>query len=108
MASHSSIPAWKLPCTDEPERLQSVGSERVRHDRAPLPLLPPMDTLFSHSQRNPRPYLSSENSSVGKTRCREKIRSRDPLIKKEKTARPLVHELQLHHSIKIRLPSLTV
>ena len=31
MASHSSILAWKNPWTVEPGRLQSVGSQRVRH-----------------------------------------------------------------------------
>ena len=32
MAIHSSTIAWKIPWTDEPGRLQSVGSQRVRHD----------------------------------------------------------------------------
>ena len=32
MATHSSILAWKIPWTEEPGRLQSVGSLRVRHD----------------------------------------------------------------------------
>ena len=32
MATHSSILAWKIPWTDEPGRLQSVGSQRVGHD----------------------------------------------------------------------------
>ena len=32
MATHSSIPAWKIPWTEEPGRLQSMGSQRVRHD----------------------------------------------------------------------------
>ena len=32
MAPHSSTPAWKIPCTEEPGRLQSMGSLRVRHD----------------------------------------------------------------------------
>ena len=34
MASHSSILAWKIPWTEEPGRLQSMGSQRVRHDWA--------------------------------------------------------------------------
>ena len=34
MATHSSIPAWIIPWTEEPDRLQSVGSQRVRQDRA--------------------------------------------------------------------------
>ena len=32
MATHSSILAWRIPWTEEPGRLQSSGSQRVRHD----------------------------------------------------------------------------
>ena len=32
MATHSSIVAWKIPWTEEPGRLQSIGSQRVGHD----------------------------------------------------------------------------
>ena len=32
MATHSSILAWKIPRTEKPGRLQSMGSQRVRHD----------------------------------------------------------------------------
>ena len=32
MATHSSILAWRIPWTEEPGRLQSMGSKRVRHD----------------------------------------------------------------------------
>ena len=32
MAPHSSILAWKMPWTEEPGRLQSIGSQRVGHD----------------------------------------------------------------------------
>ena len=32
MVIHSSILAWENPRTEEPGRLQSVGSQRVRHD----------------------------------------------------------------------------
>ena len=32
MATHSSILAWKIPWTEEPGRLQSMGLQRVRHD----------------------------------------------------------------------------
>ena len=33
MATHSSILAWKIPWTEEPGRLQSMGSQRVGHDQ---------------------------------------------------------------------------
>ena len=32
MATHSSILAWRIPWTEEPGRLQSMGLQRVRHD----------------------------------------------------------------------------
>ena len=32
MATHSSILAWKIPWTEEPGWLQSMGSQRARHD----------------------------------------------------------------------------
>ena len=32
MAIHSSTIAWKIPWTEEPGRLQSMGLQRVRHD----------------------------------------------------------------------------
>ena len=32
MATHSSILAWRIPQTEEPGRLQSMGSQRVEHD----------------------------------------------------------------------------
>ena len=32
MKTHSSILAWKIPWTEKPGRLQSMGLQRVRHD----------------------------------------------------------------------------
>ena len=32
MATHSSVLAWRIPRTEEPGGLQSMGSQRVRHD----------------------------------------------------------------------------
>ena len=32
MATHSSIPAWRIPWTEEYGGLQSLGSQRVGHD----------------------------------------------------------------------------
>ena len=34
MATHSSILAWKIPWTEAPSRLQSIESQRLRHDSA--------------------------------------------------------------------------
>ena len=32
MATHSSIPAWEIPWTEEPGGLQYMGSQRAEHD----------------------------------------------------------------------------
>ena len=32
MVTHSSILAWEIPWTEEPGGIQSMGSQRVRHD----------------------------------------------------------------------------
>ena len=36
MATHSSIPAWRIPWAEESGGLQSMGSQRVRHNRSDL------------------------------------------------------------------------
>ena len=41
MVTHSSILAWRIPWTEKPGRLQSLGSQRVRHDSATKPPPPP-------------------------------------------------------------------
>ena len=43
MATHSSILAWRIPGTEEPGGLQSMGSQRVGHDGATKP--PPSGVL---------------------------------------------------------------
>ena len=61
MATHSSILAWRIPWMEDPGRLQSMGSQRVRHDWATLLLWfnlslcfhqSPLDSSLS-SQRRP-------------------------------------------------------
>ena len=32
MAAHSNVLAWRIPWTEEPDGLQSVGSQRVKHE----------------------------------------------------------------------------
>ena len=39
MATHSSILAWRIPWTEEPGGLQSMGLQRVRHDRVTCHLI---------------------------------------------------------------------
>ena len=54
MAPHSSTLAWKIPWTEEPERLQSLELQRVRHDLA---------TEYAHTHPSihaPHPHPVSE------------------------------------------------
>ena len=36
MATHFSIVAWRISWTEEPDRLQSIGSQRAGHDGSGL------------------------------------------------------------------------
>ena len=44
MATHSSVLAWRIPWTEEPGGLQSMGSQRVEHD---LVTKPPTGTVMN-------------------------------------------------------------
>ena len=60
MAPHSSTLAWKIPWTEEPGRLQSMGSLRVRHDWATSL------SLFREGNGNPLQCSCLENPRDGK------------------------------------------
>ena len=64
MAPHSSTLAWKIPWTEEPGRLQSMGSQRVRHDLATSLSL----FTFMHGRRKWQPtpvFLPGESQGRG-------------------------------------------
>ena len=64
MATHSSTLAWKFPWTEEPGRLQSMGSRRVRHDWATSLSL----FIFMHWRRKWQPtpvFLPGEPQGRG-------------------------------------------
>ena len=50
MATHSSILAWRIPWTEEPGGLQSMGSERAGHDlvtkQRNIPVYRPLSSLI--------------------------------------------------------------
>ena len=50
MANHSSILAWKIPWTEKPGRLQSMGLQKVRCDRATEHTQGPGWYLSNHAQ----------------------------------------------------------
>ena len=55
MATHFSIPAWKIPGTKEPGGLQSMGSQRVEHDWSDLECLSVSFTYTSHLHPRQQP-----------------------------------------------------
>ena len=60
MATHFSILAWRIPWMQEPGGLQSMGSQRVRHDGA-------TNTFTFHIPLCPRNYFTLThflNSSI--------------------------------------------
>ena len=64
MASHSSTLAWKIPWTEEPGGLQSMGSQRVGHDYATSLSL----FTFMHWRRKWQPtpvFLPGESQGRG-------------------------------------------
>ena len=64
MAPHSSTLAWKIPWTEEPGRLQSMGSLRVGHDRVTSLSL----FTFMHWRRKWQPtpvFLPGESQGRG-------------------------------------------
>ena len=64
LATHSSTLAWKIPWTEEPSRLQSMGSVRVRHDWVTSLLL----FTFLHWRRKWQPtpvFLPEESQGWG-------------------------------------------
>ena len=58
MANRSSILAWIIPRTEESDRLQSMGSQRVRHDRATN------TRKHTHTHDYIKLYYESESRSV--------------------------------------------
>ena len=65
MATHSSTLAWKIPWTEEPDRLQSMGSLRVSHDWATSLSL----FTFMHWRRKWQPtpvFLPGESQGRGR------------------------------------------
>ena len=64
MAPHSSTLAWKIPWTEEPGRLQSMGPLRVRPDKATLLSV----FTFMHWRRKWQPtpvFLPGESQGRG-------------------------------------------
>ena len=91
MATHSSILAWEIPWIEEPGGLQSMGSQRVRHDRAhtdthtyPKQKARPLNIviclirksiqLFSHVQLLATPWTAARQASLSITKSQSLLK----------------------------------
>ena len=88
MAPHPSTLVWKTPWTEEPDRLQSMGSRRVRHDWATSFSL----FTFMHWRRKwqPTPVLLPGESHGGRS-----LVGRSPWGHKELDMTEWLHSLTL-------------
>ena len=69
MATHSSILAWKIPWTEEPGRLHSMGLQRVGHDWATSLPLYCMYILQSHNNlRISRDLTNKDADKMGRAK----------------------------------------
>ena len=63
MATHSRIFAWRIPWTEEPGRLQSIGSQRVGHDGATLLSDSKLEFTLPNKKRNKK-HPTSQRSTL--------------------------------------------
>ena len=67
MTTHSSIPAWIIPSTEEPEGLQFMGSQELGHDLATKPS--PFNLRAVQLLQTSPKVVRLENSNVIKKNC---------------------------------------
>ena len=72
MATHSSILAWRIPWTEEPGGLWSIGLQRVRHNRSNLACTG-MET--SQREKTVFPFLGPDTKKKLYTVSKNKTRS---------------------------------
>ena len=74
MATHSSIYAWETPWTEEPGRLQSMGSQRVEHDYGTLELKVPPNCNFCVTHQGKRKETATESLKMGDGEKKKEIK----------------------------------
>ena len=58
MATHSSIPPWRIPGTKDPGGPWSIASQRVRHDRSNLPRIQAHQAIYRKGLRGLQPLAN--------------------------------------------------
>ena len=84
MAAHSSILVWKIPWTEEPGRLQSMGLKRVRHDLVTKPPLEVHNITYGVVLENKRKYKQNLIKSLPLTSNEKKYRRLKNMLKDTK------------------------
>ena len=110
MAIHSSTLVWKIPWTEEPDRLQSMGSQRVGHDWVTshslhIRLISSVQFSRSVVSDSATPWTAARQASLSITNCRsppklmpiEKVMPSNHLI----LCRPLLHLPSIFPSIRV-------
>ena len=69
MAIHSSTLAWKIPWTEEPDRLQSMGSQRVGHDWATSLSFTLVERAWIHTQWYSRTEQVASTMLMNMVKC---------------------------------------
>ena len=98
MATHSSILAWRIPWTEEPGGIQSIGSQRVKHEWSDLACMfrqqvcfkgigkqtgKPSSKMWSEKSRQEVHFSKKYNSnSIYKIKVRTLVCNRRKLFKK--------------------------
>ena len=88
MATHSSIFAWRIPWTEEPGGLQSIGSQKVRHE---------LKRLGTHAQAwvRERPQTKVKHNPGGKAWTQSQFKSRAKSIKWSNHLPPCGYKLRM-------------
>ena len=69
MATHSSILAWRIPWTEEPSGLQSMGLQRVRHDWATMHASPGQIKPSFENKANTKETKMGRERGPGDVEC---------------------------------------
>ena len=70
MATHSSILTWRIPWIGEPDRLQSIGLQRVRHNSSNLAHMHTYTSIHIICKGSKQFLSSSSRKPTGTSDCR--------------------------------------